>query len=189
MENVPRLLTFRNGTVFQDFVNILRAADYHVIWDVLYGPDFGLAQTRSRLVLLASRLGPIVLPKHTHKGRHRTVRDEIGRLRPLMAGEFDKSDTLHRASRLSKLNIKRIAASKPGSTWHEWDSDLVADCHKASSGKGYTSVYGRMTWSDPSPTITTQFLWLWQWSFWASGARPRPFIERGSTFARVPARL
>ena len=157
MENVPRLLTFRNGTVFQDFVKILPAADYHVIWDVLYGPDFGLAQTRSRLVLLASRLGPIVLPKHTHKGRHRTVRDEIGRLRPLMAGEFDKSDTLHRASRLSKLNIKRIAASKPGSTWHEWDSDLVADCHKASSGKGYTSVYGRMTWSDPSPTITTQF--------------------------------
>ena len=57
MENVPRLIKFRGGVAFRKFVNTLRAADYHVVWDVLYGPDFGLAQTRSRLVLLASRLG------------------------------------------------------------------------------------------------------------------------------------
>jgi DNA (cytosine-5)-methyltransferase 1 len=34
---------------------------------------------------------------------------------------------------------------------------LVADCHKKSSGKTYPSVYGRMTWDDPAPTMTTQF--------------------------------
>lgn len=35
--------------------------------------------------------------------------------------------------------------------------ELVADCHKKSSGKTYPSIYGRMTWDDPAPTMTTQF--------------------------------
>jgi DNA (cytosine-5)-methyltransferase 1 len=157
MENVPRLLAFRGGKVFDRFVRILRATDYHVTWDVLYGPDFGLAQTRSRLVLLASRLGPITLPKPTHRGRHRTVRDEIGGLPQIGHGEFDERDPLHCASRLSPTNVARIAASRPGGTWRDWSPELIADCHTVETGKGYSSVYGRMTWDAPSPTITTQF--------------------------------
>ena len=31
----------------------------------------------------------------------------------------------------------------------------MAACHLKSSGKGYGSVYGRMSWDKPSPTITT----------------------------------
>lgn len=33
----------------------------------------------------------------------------------------------------------------------------MADCHKKFSGKTYPSVYGRMTWDAPAPTVTTQF--------------------------------
>lgn len=157
MENVPRLLKFRKGKIFKDFVEKLEAADYHVTWGVLYAPDFGLAQTRSRLVLLASRLGPIELPKPTHKNKHRTVRNEIGHLPKLTHGEADPRDPLHRASSLTKVNQKRIAASKPGGSWKDWDDALVAECHKSDTGKTYSSVYGRMSWSEPSPTITTQF--------------------------------
>lgn len=158
MENVPRLLAFRGGAVFNAFVARLRAADYHVVWDVLYGPDFGLAQTRSRLVLLASRLGPIAMPTPSHDATtHRTVREEIGELPSLGHGDVDDRDPLHRASRLSETNAHRIAASRPGGTWRDWDQTLIADCHKVPSGKGYSSVYGRMSWSAPSPTITTQF--------------------------------
>ncbi len=157
MENVPRLLAFKDGSVFKRFVKKLRDAEYHVAWDVLYGPDFGLAQTRSRLVLLASKLGPISLPKPTHKGRHRTVRDEIGNLPPLAHGEADGRDMLHRASRLSNINAKRMAAAKPGGSWKDWATPLVAKCHTVETGRGYSSVYGRMEWDEPSPTITTQF--------------------------------
>ena len=108
MENVPRLLSFRGGKVFETFVATLRAADYHVAWDVLYGPDFGLAQTRSRLVLLASRLGPVAMPVPTHDAQsHRTVRDEIGELPPLGHGEIDDCDPLHRTSRLSETNCQK----------------------------------------------------------------------------------
>lgn len=158
MENVPRLLAFRGGAVFDAFVAKLRASQYHVVWDVLYGPDFGLAQTRSRLVLLASRLGPIALPIPTHDTScHRTVKQEIGDLPELSHGQVDENDPLHRASRLSETNARRIASAKPGGTWRDWEDDLIAACHKVESGRGYSSVYGRMSWDLPSPTITTQF--------------------------------
>jgi len=157
MENVPRLLAFKEGSIFKQFVEKLHDAEYHVVWDVLYGPDFGLAQTRSRLVLLASKLGSIKLPCATHQGKHRTVRDEIGDLPPLIHGGVDDSDPLHRASRLSEINARRISSAKPGGTWRDWSPPLLAECHKVKTGKGYSSVYGRMAWDKPSPTITTQF--------------------------------
>jgi len=158
MENVPRLLKFRQGEVFKPFVKTLEQAGYHVAWDILYGPDYGLAQTRTRLVLLASRLGPIFMPKPTHQPtRHRTVKDEIGNLPPIGHGQCHDKDPLHKASKLSHLNELRIRSSRPGGTWKDWDHNLVADCHRQSTGKGYSSVYGRMTWDEPSPTITTQF--------------------------------
>ena len=157
MENVPRLLNFKHGAAFKQFVKKLHDADYHVVWNVLYGPDFGLAQTRARLVLLASKLGPVEMPLPTHRTKHRTVREEIGELPPLSHGEIDDSDPLHRASRLSEMNLRRISSAKPGGTWRDWAPDLVAECHKVDTGQGYSSVYGRMEWDAPAPTITTQF--------------------------------
>lgn len=157
MENVPRLLKFKGGVVFHEFANTLESLGYNVVWDTLYGPDFGLPQTRSRLVLLASRLGPISMPEPTHKDNHRTVKDALSDLPQIASGETNSADPLHRASLLSDLNMKRIRASKPGGTWRDWDKSLVTDCHKQETGRGYSSVYGRMKWDEPSPTITTQF--------------------------------
>lgn len=33
---------------------------------------------------------------------------------------------------------------------------LIAKCHRKTTGETYPSVYGRMEWDAPSPTITTQ---------------------------------
>ena len=157
MENVPQLLNFKEGAVFETFVRTLRNAGYEVNFDTLYGPDFGMAQTRSRLVLLAAKGIAPELPMPTHAEIYRTVEDEIGSLPALNAGGVDPDDRLHRASRLSEKNLRRIRASTPGGTWRDWPEDLVANCHQDDRGRGYSSVYGRMNLSEPSPTITTQF--------------------------------
>ncbi len=157
MENVPRLLNFRGGTVFGNFTDTLRSAGYEVAFDILYGPNYGLAQSRSRLVLLASQLGTVSLPKPTHKSEYRTVEMEIGSLPALSAGGSDQKDPLHRASRLSAINLERIRASTPGGTWRDWPPHLVSKCHRVKTGSGYSSVYGRMAPHRPAPTITTQF--------------------------------
>ena len=64
---------------------------------------------------------------------------------------------MHRSSSLSQINLRRIQQSVPGGTWRDWDDDLKLKCHKKDSGTTFPSVYGRMEWDKPSPTITTQF--------------------------------
>lgn len=158
MENVPRLLNFRQGTLFRDFRQALCHAGYDVQWKILFGPDFGLPQKRHRLVLLASRLGPIAMPEATHvPEQYVTVEDAIRGLPRLKAGGIDPHDALHRASHLSDLNMKRIRASKQGGTWLDWPEEIVAPCHRKETGRTFSAVYGRMLWQSPAPTLTTQF--------------------------------
>jgi len=155
MENVPNLLRHK---VFRNFVMVLESADYQVNYQVVDSAAYGVPQHRERLVLLASKLGPIRMFSASEVGeRPKTVREAIGDLPVLHAGEINEYDQLHQCMGLSELNLRRIQASKPGGTWRDWQSRLVSPCHKKKSGKTYTSVYGRMCWDEPAPTITTQF--------------------------------
>lgn len=154
MENVP---TIRKHEVFDDFVESLERLGYEVWHDVVDCAAYGVPQSRKRLVLLASLHGSIEMIEPLYQERrHKTVRQAIGRLRPIEAGESDPRDKLHVASGLSKKNLERIRASKPGGTWRDWPTHLVAKCHRVDSGRTYPSVYGRMEWGKPAPTITTQ---------------------------------
>jgi DNA (cytosine-5)-methyltransferase 1 len=155
MENVPRLI-YR--TVFKDFVKSLESCRYHVFFKVVNCADYGVPQSRQRLVLLASKFGPIELIEPTRAPKsYKTVRQAIQKLPPLTAGEICPTDPLHQACVLSPLNLRRIRASRPGGSWRDWDTELVARCHKKESGKTYPSVYGRMSWDDVGPTMTTQY--------------------------------
>ena len=158
MENVSRLVTFRKKPVFQDFVRKLEDAGYHVWWDHVFCPNYGVPQMRRRLVLLASLLGELKLNAPSRSSSsYKTTRDAIGYLPKLGAGESDSKDPLHRSSNLSPQNRRRIAVAKPDGSWRDWPLGLVSSCHRRATGKGYGSVYGRMSWDKPSPTITTQF--------------------------------
>ena len=149
MENVPPLM---RTEVFERLLRSLKG--YSVDARVIDCETIGLPQTRKRLVLLASRLGPIFIPQfHREK---QSVRTAIGELPPLEAGEADATDRIHRASALSSINLQRIRASRPGGTWRDWPDPLKAACHIRDSGATYPAVYGRMKWDEPSPTITTQ---------------------------------
>ncbi|HEY5977772.1 MAG TPA: DNA cytosine methyltransferase [Solirubrobacterales bacterium] len=152
MENVPRI---GSSSVFERFVAGLKGAGYSVDWRSCNGIEYGLAQTRRRLVLLASRLGPIAVPDGSHSGDPRTVEDEIGDLPPIASGETSAEDPLHRCRDLSDLNLRRIKASKPGGTWEQWPKELRAKCHRKKSGATFRNVYARMAWDAPAPTITT----------------------------------
>ncbi len=153
MENVPQLVDHH---IFTKFLNALQA--YHVWWKVVDCGQYGVPQTRKRLVLLASRHGKVALPapRSSTAVTIRTVRNAISHLAPLEAGQSDRRDGLHKACRLSSLNLRRIRASKPGGTWRDWDPALISPCHKKRSGDTYPSVYGRMEWDALAPTITTQ---------------------------------
>ena len=151
MENVPQLA---DHPVFQQFLKSL--SGYKKWWQVVECSSIGIPQTRKRLVLLASRLGSPSFEIPKEHARRVTVRDTIGALPPINAGDRDPEDALHTSSSLSPLNLSRIRASHPGGTWRDWPEELQASCHRKDSGATYPSVYGRMEWDQPAPTITTQ---------------------------------
>lgn len=155
MENVPNLA---NQRIFKDFVAFLQQNNYFVTYSNVYCPDYGVPQKRRRLVLLASNRGDIGLIPKTHTDENYiTLQRAIGHLPPVNAGEVCKTDPLHKTRRLSDMNLRRIKASKPNGTWLDWNEDLQLACHKKASGRTYKAVYGRMSWDEPSSTITTQF--------------------------------
>lgn len=152
MENVPDVTKHE---VYHDFVKALRDMNYSVWAERVSCTEYGLPQQRRRHVLLASKLGPISLIGPTHDDHPVTVEKAIAHLPPIASGECDPHDPLHRASRLTPLNLKRIIHSRPGGSWKDWPPKLRAACHQKASGKSYPSVYGRMRWDQPSPTMTT----------------------------------
>ena len=155
MENVPRLTRY---SVFEDFLATLDGAGYSYSHAVVRCAQYGVPQTRERLVLLASRIGDVGLIPATHaESEFTTVRDVIQHLGAIKAGDASKSDPLHKSSGLSEMNLSRIRSSKPGGTWRDWDEAIRVACHARETGRTYPSVYGRMMWDQPAPTITTQF--------------------------------
>lgn len=154
LENVPRLALL---PLWAEFVEALESSDYHVVWGVVDVSCFGVPQRRRRLVLLASRLGPISLPTVPANQPVPTVRRAIGKLPAIAAGTINSIDPLHAARALTVRNLQRIRQSRPGGTWREWPRGMRASCHKSVRGRTYPSVYGRMSWDVPAPTVTTQF--------------------------------
>ena len=162
-ENVPPI---RKENVFTKFCEKLDTLGYYFDPElVVYSPDYGIPQKRQRLVLIASIWDKVELIPKTHSCSlndelppFQTVKDAIGDLPKVNDGEVCEQDPLHRSRKLNDINKKRIISSQPGKTWKDWDKELRLPCHKKASGKSFTSVYGRMTWDDPAPTITTQFM-------------------------------
>lgn len=153
MENVRGLAA---KPIWKEFVSGLQTEGYHVVWGEVRCEDFGVPQTRRRLVLVASRLGPIGMPTSAVGAVPITVRQAIAALPPLKAGQTDLEDPLHTASKLSATNMRRMKASRPGGTWRDWPEALRAACHIKKTGETYPSVYGRMEWDTAAPTMTTQ---------------------------------
>lgn len=157
MENVTQITQFKLKSVLADFIKLLENLGYYISVNKVYCPDYGIPQTRKRLVLIASRFGNINLIPPTHTSdNYVTVKDTIGDLPELKAGEQNTDDPLHKAKALSDMNLCRIRNTPYGGSWKDWPEKLKLKCHKSETGKSFGSVYGRMVWEQPAPTMTTQ---------------------------------
>ncbi len=157
MENVPELAE-RGEEVFRRFLSSLRLCGYKTDWKAIRCEEHGIPQSRRRLVLLASRIGEIHIPdgRYCSPSRWRTVRHAIAGLPPLASGQEDPDDPLHVAARLAPINLRRIRTTPHnGGTWKTWPKKLLLPCHQRNTGKSYGSIYGRMWWDKPGPTMTT----------------------------------
>lgn len=156
MENVMSLKLFKNGAVLNDFEEKLKKEGYKISVFSVNAQDYGTPQRRKRLVIFGTKKEtPIKIIPPTHKKKYVTVREALKGLPKLESGGTCPTDRLHHCRKLGELNLKRIRATREGGFWREWPEELKLECHKKEGGKSFRSVYGRMSWNDVAPTMTT----------------------------------
>lgn len=155
IENVPGLAMGSGKTIFREALEELKSAGYsNVACKILNAADYGVPQRRKRLLLIASRLGAVSIPKPSDHRHRKTVRETIAQLPAIAAGSVDTADSLHSSPSASPKVLDRIRSiPKDGGSRKSLPPTLQLECHKKHSG--FCDVYGRMKWDEPSPTITT----------------------------------
>ena len=153
IENVPGVLHEKHG-VLQRADGYLREIGYNVSFGVLRMWQFGVAQMRRRMILVASRVMEHVDVEEIVKEAQIPVRplswacgDLLEQYRP---GDVFDSSAIH-----SPVNQARIHYLFEHDL-HELPDEQRPDCHRLKPHT-YPSVYGRMWWNQPAPTITCGF--------------------------------
>jgi DNA (cytosine-5)-methyltransferase 1 len=174
-ENVKGIVHRRGKRKLRKLIKKLEKHGYFPIGKLLDAADFGVPQHRIRLILIFAREDSIseklipVLPTETHKNPDLaesendklwvTVKETISDLPPLVSGEKCSLIQLHEAANHGENALKIIKnVPKDGGSRKDLPEDLWLPCHKRlkNRGRGAESVYGRMNWSKPSPTITSR---------------------------------
>lgn len=146
MENVPDLA---RTTRFRRFRKRLEKIGYKCEYKILDAADFGVPQRRKRLVLLAGRRKEIAFARPA-RVRY-TVRGAFSQL----TAKRGKSDPLHDTRSKRKEEIRRLIAKVPknGGSRTEIQGLPQLRCHE--NFDGFYDIYGRMSWNDIAPTITS----------------------------------
>ena len=162
VENVPGIQNFKIGiSPLKYFLECLKKLGYKTPKvAIISAADYGVPQTRKRLIVIAALQYEINFPKPTHgvaaKKPYSTVGDWIHSLPRLNAGEINSIDPDHCATKLSDINLERIKATPEGGGRTDWPEKLKLACHKNHSG--HTDVYGRLAFDKLSSTLTTKCL-------------------------------
>ena len=136
----------------------LRATGYHTMFDLINAADYGVPQTRERVLFIGSRDGELVeIPEPTHaeepvrgsgKSRWRTLEDAIQDLRD------DDPEYLE----FTPTKKKFLKLIPEGGNWR----DLPARKRAEALGAAYESWGGRggfmrrLAWDRPAPALTTR---------------------------------
>lgn len=146
IENVPRLLRDER---LEEFKRILGSKKYGYKFSdgVLDAQDYGVAQRRKRMILIATRFGEAGLPE---KGNNKVFVKDL--IKGLPSPDGKHKLPLHRLRQnLSARVVERISLVKKNRS--ELPEEYELPCHKRYP-KGFRDVYGRMSWDDVAPTIT-----------------------------------
>ncbi|MBQ7337934.1 MAG: DNA cytosine methyltransferase [Clostridia bacterium] len=183
MENVKGIMTMQNGQIFQEILRIFSSPEllgdqpYKMWYKLIKAVDFGVPQQRERMILIGTRLENADIDR-----LWALTREEIQRDVPSF---FDKVTVYDAISDLPPPNAsglvptpvpmtpyqQYLAASSDVLTNHtlpHHEQHAIERMRRVKSGENYTVLnediksvhsgsYGRLSWDEPSRTVTTRF--------------------------------
>ncbi len=147
MENVPGL---ENYFLFKRLISEIKKAGYFFDYKIVNIKDYGVPQSRRRLVLVGSLLGEIKVASELNL-KQKTVRHAIQKL----PEPRHSSDWLHRVVAVHSKEVQEriLLTPKDGGSRKDLPKKYTLACHNAIES-GFNDIYGRLRWDDVSSTIT-----------------------------------
>lgn len=148
-ENVPGLAGDQR---YAGLLDALVGLGYTTAQEIHDAAGFGVPQRRRRLIMLATRGDKVRMPLPL--AQPRTVRDAIGHL----AAPGASGDSAHDVTENRQPNVAKMMSQIPknGGSRHDIGEEYRLPCHTRCDG--FYDVYGRMSWDEVSPTITSGFV-------------------------------
>jgi DNA (cytosine-5)-methyltransferase 1 len=150
----PKYILIENVSGFMKLLNIMKEQlpNYHIECSIIDSKDYETPQSRKRCIMLISRNDVSVWKFPSIVYKEITVRQAIGHLPSLEAGEKSDIHKYHYAKNHNTNHILWMKHTPSGK------SALMNDIYYPQKDnrkiKGYNTTYKRMEWDKPAPTIT-----------------------------------
>lgn len=160
MENVKELIQGKHKHHYSRLRQRLSQLGYSIHAEVYNLAMYGLPQKRNRAIIIARRDGLPVIGLSRIVVTQTTVRDAIGHLPAIEAGQSDLNDPMHVCPSHTANTLQRMRAiPQDGGSWGdivESHPHLLIPSMIGKRAGSYPDVYGRMWWDRPAPTITRE---------------------------------
>jgi len=150
MENVPEFLSQKYWKYFSKASELFTECGYTTKQGIHNAAEFGVPQERFRSIIIGMKKDFLLPSGYYEAEEYRTVRDAIGNLPPVKAGEICPNDYLHKSAAHKKSTIDVIRQVQ-----HDGGNRPIGVGPKCLNNvSGFSDVYGRLSWDKPSITIT-----------------------------------
>lgn len=148
-ENVRGMINHDNGNTLKTILNIFEKLDYKVKWKLLKAVDYEVAQKRERIFIVGVRkdiykkYGEYEFPEKINKLL--TLKDVLKNVPKSEGAKYPESKR------------KVLELVPPGGYWRDLPEDIAKEYMGKSYylGGGKTGMARRMSWDEPSLTLTT----------------------------------
>ena len=183
IENVKGIKSMQGGKVFDEILRIFSSAElldgepYQLFYKVVKAVEFGVPQKRERMIIIGVRKTGVDFERAWQE-THNTilsecptyfdavsVRDAIGNL-PTTTDTGEVANPEPQTSYQRFLSCTSRTITNHNTTHHS--ATAIERMKKVKSGENFTvleekinsvhsGAYGRLSWDEPAPTITTRF--------------------------------
>lgn len=143
------------GSAFSMILKELRKTGYYIVFDVLNSADYGVPQSRERVVFIGSRDGEkisIPAPTHSQDGTN-----GLKKWSTLATAIKDLDEKKPEFVQLSAKKKKYLSKVPEGGNWRDLPPKMkwraMGEAYKSWGGR--SGFFRRLSWDKPSPSLTT----------------------------------